>query len=133
MIIYVGTESVDAGNIAGKQRTAPIGMPRGDPNREIGILQMADHAAAEKSGATKYGHASRRHDAKVSRRPGLRDHIVSKGIPKNRHDLNALGLAPEVEFRLVRRGPAKYFGVWPAAVAGSHRRDRPIERLDDTD
>jgi hypothetical protein len=77
IIIYVGNESVDAGNIAGKQRTAPIGMPRGDPNREIGILQMADNAAAEKSGATKYGHASRRHDTKVSRRPGLRDHILS--------------------------------------------------------
>src|SRR5215469_16744245 len=45
-----------------------IGMPRGDPNGEIGIAQMADNAAAEKSGAAKYSHASRRHDAKVSGR-----------------------------------------------------------------
>ena len=45
-----------------------MGMPRGDPNGDIGIAQMADNAAAEKSGAAKYSHASRRHDAKVSRR-----------------------------------------------------------------
>jgi hypothetical protein len=39
----------------------PIWMARGDPNREIGIEQMADNAAAEKSSAAKYGHASRIH------------------------------------------------------------------------
>src|SRR5271154_5063070 len=55
-------------------------MPRGDPNREIGILQMADNAAAEKSGAAKYGHVSRRHDAKISRRPGLR--IIFSALPE---------------------------------------------------
>jgi hypothetical protein len=46
----------------------PVGMPRGDPNGEIGIEQMADNVTAEKSGATKYGHALRRHKLKVSRR-----------------------------------------------------------------
>lgn len=46
IIIYVGTERLDAGNIAGKQRAASVGMPRGDANREISILQMADNAAA---------------------------------------------------------------------------------------
>src|SRR5215469_10309339 len=45
-----------------------MGMPRGDPNGDIGIAQMADNAAAEKSGPAKYSHASRRHDAKVSGR-----------------------------------------------------------------
>jgi hypothetical protein len=81
-MIYVGMERVDAGTIAGKQRTAPIGMPRGDPNREIGIVQMADNAASEKSCAAKYGHASRRHDAKISRRRRLRDHILN--LPKTK-------------------------------------------------
>ena len=28
-----------------------MGMPRGDPNGDIGIAQMADNAAAEKSNA----------------------------------------------------------------------------------
>jgi hypothetical protein len=32
-------------------------MPRGDPNGEIGIVQMAYNAAAEKAGAAKYRHA----------------------------------------------------------------------------
>src|SRR6266478_5159538 len=41
-------------------------MPRGDANREISILQMADNATAEKSAAAKYGHASARHVTKVS-------------------------------------------------------------------
>jgi hypothetical protein len=76
-IIYVGRERLDAGNIAGKQRTVSVGMPRGDANREISILQMADNAAAEKSGAAKYGHASARHVTKVSCRPELSDHILS--------------------------------------------------------
>src|ERR1700730_163831 len=39
-------------------------MPRGDANREISILQTADNAAAKKSGAAKYGHASVRHVTK---------------------------------------------------------------------
>ncbi len=43
-------------------------MPRGDPNGEIGIEQMADNAAAEKSSAAKYSHASRRHNPKIPRR-----------------------------------------------------------------
>ena len=38
------TDRFNAGNIAGKQRTAPIGMPRSDPNGEIGVVQMADNA-----------------------------------------------------------------------------------------
>jgi hypothetical protein len=58
----------DAGNIAGKQRIGPIWMPRGDPNGEIGIEQMADDVAAEKSSAAKYSHTSRTHSAKVPRR-----------------------------------------------------------------
>jgi hypothetical protein len=37
-------------------------MPRGDPNGEIGIVQVVDNAAAEKAGAAKYRHAWRRHD-----------------------------------------------------------------------
>jgi hypothetical protein len=52
-------------------------MPRGDANREISILQMADDAAAEKSGAAIYGRASARHVTKVSCRPELSDHILS--------------------------------------------------------
>jgi hypothetical protein len=51
-------------------------MPRGDTNREISILQMADNAAAEKSGAAKYCRASARHITKVTCRPELRDHIL---------------------------------------------------------
>jgi hypothetical protein len=38
IIIYVGTEGVDAGYIARKRRTASVGMPRGEANREISIL-----------------------------------------------------------------------------------------------
>jgi hypothetical protein len=56
--------SFDAGNFAGKQGRDCIGMSGSDANREISILQMADNAAAEKSGAAKYGHAPRRHDAR---------------------------------------------------------------------
>jgi len=52
-------------------------MPRGDANREISMLQMADNAAAEESGAAKYGHTSARHVTKVSCRPELSDHILS--------------------------------------------------------
>ena len=62
IIIDVGMHKFDAGNITGKQRKGDIGMPRGDPNGEIGIEQMADNAAAEKSSAAKYSHASRRHN-----------------------------------------------------------------------
>jgi hypothetical protein len=47
---------------------AAIWMPRGDPNGEIGIEQMADDVAAEKSSAAKYSHTSRTHSAKVPRR-----------------------------------------------------------------
>jgi len=54
-------------NITGKQRKGYIGMPRGDPNIEIGIEQMADNAVAKKSSAAKYSHASRRHSSKVPR------------------------------------------------------------------
>ena len=36
-----------------------IGMPASDPNGETGIVEMADNATAEKSGAAKYGHASK--------------------------------------------------------------------------
>jgi hypothetical protein len=39
-----------------------------DPNGKIGIVQMADNAAAEKSGTVEYSHASRKHGAKISRR-----------------------------------------------------------------
>jgi hypothetical protein len=56
----------------------------------------------------------------------LLENAIGAALRKSCREMNALGLAPEVELRLVRRGPAKYFGVWPAAVAGSHRRDRPI-------
>jgi hypothetical protein len=80
IIIYVGTEGVDAGNIAGKQRTASVGMPRSDANREISILQMADNAAAEKSGATKYGHASGSHVTKY--RAALSYAIIFSAFPK---------------------------------------------------
>ena len=79
-MIYVGMERFDAGTIAGKQRTAPIGMPRGDANREISILQMADNAAAEKSGATKYGHASGRHVTKY--RAALSYAIIFSAFPE---------------------------------------------------
>src|SRR5690348_2236026 len=65
IIIDVGMGRFDAGNIAGKQRIGPIWMPRGDPNGEIGIEQMADDVAAEKSSAAKYSHASRTHSARV--------------------------------------------------------------------
>ena len=51
----------------GKQRKGYIGMPRGDPNIEIGIAQMADNAVAKKSSAAKYSHASRRHSPRVPR------------------------------------------------------------------
>jgi len=47
------------------------------PAREISILQMADIAAAEKSGAAKYGHASARHVTKVTCRPELSDYVLS--------------------------------------------------------
>jgi hypothetical protein len=47
----------------------PVGMPRGDPNGEIGIEQMTDYVAAEKSSAAEYGHALRRHNPRVLRRP----------------------------------------------------------------
>ena len=43
-------------------------VPRGDPNGKIGIVQMADNAAAEKSGTVEYSHASRKHGAKISHR-----------------------------------------------------------------
>jgi hypothetical protein len=49
--------SFDAGNFAGKQERHCIGMPGSDPSDETGILKMAHNAAAEKSGAAKYGHA----------------------------------------------------------------------------
>jgi hypothetical protein len=52
-------------NITGKQRNGYIGMPRGDPNGEIGIEQVADNAVTKKSSAAKYSHASRRHSPKV--------------------------------------------------------------------
>src|SRR5437588_6270169 len=55
-------------------------MPRGDPNSEIGILQMADNAAAEKSGAAKYGHASRRHTRKY--RAPLGNAIIFSALPE---------------------------------------------------
>jgi hypothetical protein len=55
-------------------------MPRGDANREISILQMADNAAAEKSGATKYGHASGRHVTKY--RAALSYAIIFSAFPK---------------------------------------------------
>ena len=54
-------------------------MPRGDANREISILQMADNAAAEKSGATKYGHASGRHVTKY--RAALSYAIIFSAFP----------------------------------------------------
>jgi hypothetical protein len=53
-------------NIAGEQRAAPLGMPRSDPDGEIGIMQVADNAAPEKAGAAKYRHALRRHDVTTS-------------------------------------------------------------------
>jgi hypothetical protein len=59
--------SFDAGNFAGKQRRHCIGMPASDPSDETGIMKMTHNAAAEKSGAAKYGHAQS-HDAKVSPR-----------------------------------------------------------------
>ena len=69
IIIDVGIDRLDARNIAGKQGMGPVGMPRGDPNGEIGIEEMADNVAAEKSSATKYGHALRRHNPRVPSRP----------------------------------------------------------------
>jgi hypothetical protein len=38
----------DVRNVAGKQQATALRMPRGDPNGEIGIVQVADNAAAEK-------------------------------------------------------------------------------------
>jgi hypothetical protein len=40
------------------EELGPIWMPRGAPNSEIGIEQMADDVAAKKSSAAKYSHAS---------------------------------------------------------------------------
>src|SRR6516164_2415725 len=57
----------DAGVFAGKQGRHCIGKSGSDANGETGIMKMADNAPAEKSGATKYGHAQK-HDAKVARR-----------------------------------------------------------------
>ena len=68
IIIDVGMHGFDAGNITGKQGKGYFGMPRGDPNGEIGIAQMPDNAAAEKSIPAKYSHPSRRHNPKVPRR-----------------------------------------------------------------
>src|SRR5215472_16087505 len=71
IIIDIGIHRLDARNIAGKQGMGPVGTPRGDPNGEIGIEQMADDVATEKSGAAKYSHASRGHNPKVPRRLSL--------------------------------------------------------------
>jgi hypothetical protein len=62
IVVGVRTNSFDVRNVAGKQQAAPFRMPRGDPNGEIGIVQVVDNAAAEKAGAAKYRHAWRRHD-----------------------------------------------------------------------
>ena len=69
IIIDIGIDRLDARNIAGKQGIDPVGMPRGDPNGKIGIEQTADNVAPENSSAAKYGHALRRHNARVPRRP----------------------------------------------------------------
>src|SRR5215469_3832627 len=83
IIIDVGMHRFDAGNITGKQRKGYFGMPRGDPNGEIGIAQMADNLATEKSSAAKYGHALRRHNPRVPRRPCLSySHYSSSDRPK---------------------------------------------------
>jgi hypothetical protein len=55
-------------------------MPRDDANREISVLQMADNAAAEKSGAAKYGHTSGSHVTKY--RATLRCAIIFSAFPK---------------------------------------------------
>src|SRR5215472_16910491 len=60
-------------------------MPRDDANREISILQMADDAAAEKSGAAKYGRASARHVTKVTCRPELSDYVLSFFLNRSRY------------------------------------------------
>ena len=62
LVVCVRTNSFDVRNVAGKQQAAPLRMPRGDPNDEIGVVQMADNAATEKAGAAKYRDALRRHD-----------------------------------------------------------------------
>jgi hypothetical protein len=67
IIADVRTEKLDAGRITGKRQTAPIGIPRGDPNHEPGIEQVANNAAAKKAGAAKYSYASRRHKDKKYR------------------------------------------------------------------
>src|SRR5262245_32224555 len=67
IIIDVCMHSFDAGHVAGKQGWDCIGMPASDASDETSIIQTADNAPAEKSGAAKYSH-TRRHDAKVSRR-----------------------------------------------------------------
>jgi len=63
-------DRLDPGNVAGKQQTTPIGMPRGDSNGEPSIVQMANNAAAEKAGAAKYRHALQGHDVNILCRLG---------------------------------------------------------------
>jgi hypothetical protein len=67
IVIYIRVDRLDPGNVAGKQQTTPIGMPRGASNGEPSIVQMANNAAAEKAGAAKYRHASQRHDVNIWR------------------------------------------------------------------
>jgi hypothetical protein len=56
IVICVRTNHFDVRSLAGKQRAAAIGMPRRDPNGEIGIVQMTDNPAAEKAGAAEDRH-----------------------------------------------------------------------------
>jgi hypothetical protein len=50
--------------IAREELAAAIGMPAGDPHRELVAAQTADHSAAEESGAAEHGD-----DALIARRP----------------------------------------------------------------
>src|SRR5262249_46464781 len=61
-------------------------MPTSDASDETGIMQMADNATAEKSGATKYSHAQR-HDAKLSRQLWLSHSHSTAG--QSRHHAGA--------------------------------------------
>ena len=53
IVIYVGSDRLDAGASPENSERLRSRMPRGDPNGKIGITQMDDDAAAEKTRAAK--------------------------------------------------------------------------------
>lgn len=48
IVVYVGSDRLDTGRVGARRR-----RPRGYPNGKIGITQMDDDAAAEKTRAAK--------------------------------------------------------------------------------